>query len=149
MDSSSSRAEADQSLSRTAAEMSTNATAGCFIVLLAVVLTVVWRRRQRWRRTRPWLAKLRAEAASKIEGGRSDVHKETNELKETPKEIPKDKTSEKERRGKERIVPAETKSDGGSVGKRAKERRRRGREPKSTRMTSAALINDSQSPVTS
>ncbi|QRW20823.1 hypothetical protein RhiXN_05812 [Rhizoctonia solani] len=125
----------------------TKATTGCFIVLLAAVLSVVWHRRQRWRRARPWLTKLRAEAANKIEKERSDIHKETtrsNDIKEAPKDVPKDKASEKERKGKERNIPAETKSDGSSVGKRAKERRRRGRESKPTRTASAALISNSQ-----
>ncbi|CAE6445660.1 unnamed protein product [Rhizoctonia solani] len=147
MESSSSLPDADQSPPRTAAEMKTKATTGCLIVFLAAVLAVVWHRRQRWRRTRPWLAKLRAEAASKIQKERSGTHNEPvrpNDLKEIPKDVPKDKANEKERKGKERIIPAETKSDGGSVGKRAKERRRRGKELKSTRMASAAPINDPQ-----
>ncbi|ELU39783.1 hypothetical protein AG1IA_06191 [Rhizoctonia solani AG-1 IA] len=147
MESSSSRADIDQPPPRSAAEMTTKATTGCFIVLLATVLSVVWHRRQRWRRARPWLTKLRAEAANKIEKERSDIHKETtrsNDIKEAPKDVPKDKASEKERKGKERNIPAETKSDGSSVGKRAKERRRRGRESKPTRTASAALISNSQ-----
>ncbi|CAE6462764.1 unnamed protein product [Rhizoctonia solani] len=147
MESSSSRADIDQPPPRSAAEMTTKATTGCFIVFLAAVLSVVWHRRQRWRRARPWLTKLRAEAANKIEKERSDIHKETtrsNDIKEAPKDVPKDKASEKERKGKERNIPAETKSDGSSVGKRAKERRRRGRESKPTRTASAALISNSQ-----
>ncbi|KAJ1305242.1 hypothetical protein OPQ81_000271 [Rhizoctonia solani] len=101
-------------------------TTGCFVVLFAAVLALVWRRRQRWRRTRPWLAKLRAEAASKIE---RDSSKETSRdtIKDTAKDIirpPKDITSDKEKpKGK---MP-EAKE---AIGKRTKERRKRGKEPK-------------------
>ncbi|CAE6418466.1 unnamed protein product [Rhizoctonia solani] len=111
-------------------EMWTQTTAGCVIVVLAAVLAAMWRRR-RWRRTRPWLVKLRAEAASKIEKERTEAHKERTEAhKEAPKVTPRPAIiKESSDKGKE------VKSDTGSVTKRAKERRRRGKDPKPTRMS--------------
>ncbi|KAB5588431.1 hypothetical protein CTheo_8128 [Ceratobasidium theobromae] len=114
--------------------MSTEAASGCLVVVLTVMLTIVWRRRQRWRRTRPWLAKLRAEAASKMEKERSNTegsYRDTSLAKENSGECAKEISAGGDR-GKRGLV-TETKSDSGSAsGKRTKERRRRGKEPKPT-----------------
>ncbi|KAG9087676.1 hypothetical protein FS749_002753 [Ceratobasidium sp. UAMH 11750] len=109
------------------------------VALLAVALTMVWRRRQRWRRARPWLAKLRAEAASKLEKEKERVTTvEHQEVVRPPvKGTPNDKTREKERL----VVPPapDARSDGGSTsGKRTKGRRKRGKESKPAR--SVALV---------
>ncbi|CAE7154885.1 unnamed protein product [Rhizoctonia solani] len=95
-------------------EMWTQTTAG-LLVLLAAVLAAVWRRR-RWRRTKPWLAKLRAETASKVEKDKETLRKDRPPLKDTPKE-----SSDKEKKPKPDLV------------KRTKERRKRGKESKPTR----------------
>ncbi|KAH7338212.1 hypothetical protein B0J17DRAFT_717872 [Rhizoctonia solani] len=97
-------------------EMWTQTTAGCVVVVLAAVLAAMWRRR-RWRRARPWLAKLRAETASRFEKERS----------EAPKASTTPALKESSDKGKE------VKSDTGSVAKRPKERRRRGKDTKPTR----------------
>lgn len=132
--------------------LSTTAAASCFVALIAVALTVVWRRRQRWRRTRPWLAKLRAEAASKIEKERptagDGAHRDPplrSTIKDITKDIPKDATNETDRsKGKEKDrLAAEARSDGGSAsGKRSKERRRRGKDSRQpSRMVSSTTLS--------
>ncbi|KAG8739903.1 hypothetical protein FRC10_005002 [Ceratobasidium sp. 414] len=99
----------------------------CLLALLAVALTMVWRRKQRWRRARPWLAKLRAEAEK--EKGRVVAVGHQELVRQSIKDTPNDKT-----KGKEKLVvpPApDTRSDGGSAsGKRTKGRRKRGKESK-------------------
>ncbi|KAF8603031.1 hypothetical protein BDV93DRAFT_544946 [Ceratobasidium sp. AG-I] len=132
--------------------MSTTVAASCFVALIALALTVVWRRRQRWRRTRPWLAKLRAEAASKIEKEKSTLgdgaHRD-DPLRSTTKDITKDtpkdtlnETDRSKRKEKERLA-ADARSDGGSAsGKRSKERRRRGKDIKQpSRMVSGTALS--------
>ncbi|EUC60339.1 transmembrane protein, putative [Rhizoctonia solani AG-3 Rhs1AP] len=101
-------------------EMWTQTTTGCVIVVLAAVLAAMWRRR-RWRRAKPWLAKLRAETANKTEKERmsnKETPKET--LRTMPKDIPKE-LSDKEKKIKAESV------------KRTKERRRRGKDSKPIR----------------
>ncbi|KAG8776847.1 hypothetical protein FRC12_000674 [Ceratobasidium sp. 428] len=105
------------------------AAGSCLVALLAVALTMVWRRKQRWRRARPWLAKLRAETASKIEKQKERVEHAAVQpaLKDTPSA-----------KGKEKLAVLlalegldSRMSDAGSAsGKRSKERRKRGKEPK-------------------
>ncbi|KAL5634036.1 hypothetical protein ACGC1H_006018 [Rhizoctonia solani] len=113
-------------------EMWTQTTTGCVIVVLAAVLAAMWRRR-RWRRARPWLAKLRAETANKAE-------KERVSDKETPRAMARD--IPKELGDKEKKI----KADSGSV-KRTKERRRRGKDSKPIR-TSAVPQPSSDSQLT-
>ncbi|CUA71237.1 hypothetical protein RSOLAG22IIIB_04541 [Rhizoctonia solani] len=110
--------------------MWTQTTAGCVIVVLAAVLTAVWRRR-RWRRTRPWLAKLRAETASKIERERTSDSEPPKDA--TPRSMPKD--IPKELSDKEKKL----KADSSSV-KRTKERRRRGKDSKPIRTSTTLQV---------
>ncbi|KAG9124372.1 hypothetical protein FRC07_011856 [Ceratobasidium sp. 392] len=115
------------------------AAGSCFVALLAVALTMVWRRKQRWRRTRPWLAKLRAETASKIEKEKERVeHKEPVQpttLKDTPKA-----------KDIKLVLPIiDTRSDAGSAsGKRSKERRKRGKEAKPAGRGAALVVTPSR-----
>ncbi|QRV78429.1 hypothetical protein RhiJN_06444 [Ceratobasidium sp. AG-Ba] len=102
------------------------AAGSCFVALLAVAFTVVWHRKQRWRRARPWLAKLRAETASKIEKERERDKLALVEHKEPVQPTPKDTPKGKEKVAAPTAVP-ESRTD---AGKRTKERRKRGKESK-------------------
>ncbi|KAG9099927.1 hypothetical protein FRC06_004697 [Ceratobasidium sp. 370] len=115
------------------------AAGSCLVALLAVALTVVWRRKQRWRRTRPWLAKLRAEAASKLEKEKERVA--VVEHQEVVRKPVKDTLIGKVMGKEKLVVLPDTRSDGGSAsGKRTKGRRKRGKESKPAARSAALSI---------